>query len=64
MTVGRRVSELTMGWCLNCHESHPSITSNYCESSEATASNTEGESSEVIDSCYAEQLRRTEIKDC
>ena len=25
MTVGRRVSELTMGWCLNCHETHPSI---------------------------------------
>lgn len=64
MTVGRRVSELTMGWCLNCHESHPSITSNYCENTEATASNAEGESSEVIDSCYAEQLRRTEIKDC
>ena len=60
MTVGRRVSELTMGWCLNCHESHPSITSNYCENQDAS----EGTTNEESSSCYAEQLRRTEIKDC
>ena len=28
-TVARRVSPLTMGWCLNCHETHPSIDENY-----------------------------------
>jgi hypothetical protein len=50
MTVARRVGELTMGWCLNCHESHPSITENYCNEDEA--------------SCESEQLRRAEIKDC
>ena len=60
MTVGRRVSELTMGWCLNCHESHPSITSNYCENQDASA----GANTDEQSSCYAEQLRRTEIKDC
>jgi hypothetical protein len=35
MTVARRVGELTMGWCLNCHESHPSIDKNYCPPDEA-----------------------------
>ena len=50
MTVARRVGELTMGWCLNCHEDHPSITENYCETGE--------------ESCESEQLRRAEIKDC
>lgn len=29
MTVAQRVGELTMGWCLNCHENHPSIDENY-----------------------------------
>ncbi len=29
MTVARRVGKLTMGWCLDCHESHPSINENY-----------------------------------
>jgi hypothetical protein len=29
MTVARRVSELTMGWCLECHEDHPSVDTNY-----------------------------------
>ncbi len=29
MTVAYRVSELTMGWCLNCHESHPKVDENY-----------------------------------
>lgn len=29
MTVAYRVSELTMGWCLNCHESHPAVDDNY-----------------------------------
>jgi hypothetical protein len=53
MTVGRRVSELTMGWCLNCHESHPSIQENYCEGEELTNG-----------TCYEAELRRTEIKDC
>ena len=28
-TVGRRVSELTMGWCLNCHQNHPKVDENY-----------------------------------
>jgi len=51
MTVARRMGELTMGWCLNCHESHPSITENYC-------------SDESAQSCPEEQLRRAEIKDC
>jgi len=50
MTVARRVGELTMGWCLNCHESHSSIPSNYCE--------------EGADTCAEAELRRTEIKDC
>jgi|GEM_PF-1093526 len=50
MTVARRVGELTMGWCLNCHESHPSIIENYCE--------------QDAKSCPDEQLRRAEIKDC
>lgn len=50
MTVGRRVAELTMGWCLNCHESHPSIDENYCDEDET--------------GCYEAQVRRTEIKDC
>jgi hypothetical protein len=29
MTVAYRVSELSMGWCLNCHESHPKVDENY-----------------------------------
>ena len=29
MTVAYRVSELNMGWCLNCHKEHPSIDENY-----------------------------------
>ena len=29
MTVAVRVGELTMGWCLNCHESHPKVDENY-----------------------------------
>lgn len=29
MTVARRVGALTMGWCLDCHENHPSIDENY-----------------------------------
>ena len=29
MTVARRVHPLTMGWCLTCHENHPSIDENY-----------------------------------
>ena len=49
-TVARRVGELTMGWCLNCHESHPSIDENYC-----------GEDKK---GCAEAELRRTEIKDC
>lgn len=28
-TVARRVAPLTMGWCLTCHENHPSIDENY-----------------------------------
>jgi hypothetical protein len=51
MTVGRRVSELTMGWCLTCHESHPSIQENYCGDG-------------ATDECAEASLRRTEIKDC
>ena len=29
MTVAYRVSELTMGWCLNCHKEHPKVDENY-----------------------------------
>jgi hypothetical protein len=29
MTVAYRVGELTMGWCLNCHEDHPKVDENY-----------------------------------
>ena len=29
MTVASRVSELTMGWCLDCHEDHPAVDENY-----------------------------------
>jgi hypothetical protein len=29
MTVAYRVSELTMGWCLDCHENHPNVDENY-----------------------------------
>jgi len=54
MTVGRRVNELTMGWCLTCHESHPSIQENYCTEEEIAAYRT----------CDNAELRRTEIKDC
>ena len=54
MTVGRRVSELTMGWCLNCHETHPSIQENYCSESEL----------DQHGSCEMAELRRVEIKDC
>ena len=53
MTVAYRVSELTMGWCLNCHESHPSIQENHC------AELAEGEVT-----CDEAELRRAEIKDC
>jgi Cytochrome c7 and related cytochrome c len=28
-TVGRRVSQLTMGWCLDCHSKHPKVDENY-----------------------------------
>jgi hypothetical protein len=51
-TVGRRVSELTMGWCLDCHESHPSVEENYCDLPEGQTT------------CAQAELRRTEIKDC
>jgi hypothetical protein len=55
MTVARRVSELTMGWCLNCHESHPSVQENYCGDTEAVQNG---------ESCESAELRRTELKDC
>ena len=29
MTVARRVAELNMGWCLDCHEEHSSVDENY-----------------------------------
>jgi len=29
MTVARRVHRLYMGWCLDCHEDHPSVDENY-----------------------------------
>lgn len=28
-TVARRVNTLLMGWCLRCHETHPSVDTNY-----------------------------------
>jgi hypothetical protein len=56
MTVARRVGELTMGWCLNCHESHPSISENYCTEDELKEN--------PVGSCASEELRRAEIKDC
>ena len=54
-TVARRVGELTMGWCLNCHENHESIRSNYCEETDENG---------ILLPCEDEQLRRAEIKDC
>jgi hypothetical protein len=47
----RRESTLQMGWCLDCHASHPSITQNYC-----------GPNSPA--DCEAASLRRAELKDC
>ena len=47
MTVGRRVLSLTMGWCLNCHESHPQSHLTTVKTQKPL--NAEGESSEVID---------------
>ncbi len=29
MTVARRVNSLNMGWCLECHKTHPSVDENY-----------------------------------
>ena len=29
MTVAQRVSPLNMGWCLECHKTHPSVNENY-----------------------------------
>ena len=29
MTVDRRVNTLEMGWCLNCHATHPKVDENY-----------------------------------
>jgi len=29
MEAAYRVSELTMGWCLDCHENHPAVDENY-----------------------------------
>jgi len=29
MTVAQRVSSLNMGWCLECHKTHPSVDENY-----------------------------------
>jgi hypothetical protein len=50
MTVARRVGDLTMGWCLDCHESHPSVDDNYCGKDKT--------------GCSEAELRRAEIKDC
>lgn len=46
-----RETSLQMGWCLDCHGSHPSITKNYCGD---TAS----------EDCADASLRRAELKDC
>lgn len=29
MTVAQRVNSLNMGWCLECHKTHPSVDKNY-----------------------------------
>jgi hypothetical protein len=29
MTTAYRVGQLTMGWCLDCHKSHPNVDKNY-----------------------------------
>ncbi|MCK6508014.1 cytochrome c family protein [Myxococcota bacterium] len=29
MTVAQRVAPLNMGWCLECHKTHPSVNENY-----------------------------------
>ena len=34
MTVAYRVNTLQMGWCLNCHATHPSVDANYGASAE------------------------------
>ena len=46
-----RETTLQMGWCLECHGSHPSITKNYC-----------GET--ATEDCREASLRRAELKDC
>jgi len=46
-----RETTLQMGWCLDCHGSHPSITKNYC-----------GEG--ATEDCASASLRRAELKDC
>ena len=46
-----RETTMQMGWCLQCHSSHPSITTNYC-----------GEG--ATEDCDASSLRRAELKDC
>lgn len=45
-----RETTLQMGWCLDCHASHPSIDKNYCADAEP--------------GCEAANRRRAEIKDC
>lgn len=34
MTVNQRVSSLKMGWCLDCHATHPKIDENYGDKAE------------------------------
>ena len=46
-----RETTIQMGWCLDCHGSHPSITKNYC-----------GE--DATEDCANASLRRAELKDC
>ena len=46
-----RETTMQMGWCLDCHGSHPSITENYC-------------GNDATEDCSEASLRRAELKDC
>lgn len=48
-----REATLQMGWCLDCHASHPSIRTNYC-----------GDTADSGEDCDASNIRRAELKDC
>ncbi len=50
-----REATLQMGWCLDCHASHPSVVENYCP---------KDASGQDVENCPEANLRRAELKDC